>query len=153
MCEEDVEHWHHNNTQLKSELWRIRWWRKVWTRLMRQETCPLLRCRKHYVNQFFGNSMIKFELSCHVRNTLYLNEKKNEKSVFQNYFLRLIKGPKVFLMVWKESQSTVKIWVMNPKLSICCFSNNFLSNLTQDLLGIKGYNIVFQVVFQHISPA
>ena len=142
MCEEDVEHWHHNNTQLNCELWRIRWW--VWTRRMRQETCPLLRCRKRYVNQFFENSMIKFELSCHVR-MQYMDEKKNEKPVFQNYFLRLIKGSKLFFIVWKESQFTVKIWVTNPILSLCCFTDNFLSNLTQP--------IVFQVVFQHISPA
>ena len=151
MCEEDVEHWHHNNTQLNCELWRIRWW--VWTRRMRQETCPLLRCRKRYVNQYFGNSVIKFELSCHVRNTLYMDEEKNEKPVFQNYFLRLIKGSKVFLLVWKESQFTVKIWVTNRKFSICCFTDNFLSNLTQDLLGIKGYNIIIQVVFWYILPA
>ena len=52
--------------------------------------------------------MIKFELGCHVRNTLYMDEKKNEKSVLQNYFLRLIKGSKVFFIVRKESQFTVK---------------------------------------------
>ena len=58
-----------------------------------------LRCRKRNVNQSFRNSVIKFELSCHVRNTLYMDEKKNEKPVYQNYILRLIKGSKVFFVV------------------------------------------------------
>ena len=58
-----------------------------------------LRCRKRNVNQSFRNSVIKFELSRHVRNTLYMDEKKNEKPVYQNYILRLIKGSKVFFVV------------------------------------------------------
>ena len=62
------------------------------------ETGNLSTCRKRYVNQFFENSMIKFELSCHVR-IQYMDEKKNEKPVFQNYFLRLIKGSKLFFIV------------------------------------------------------
>ena len=77
--------------QHTTELWRICWWRRVWKRLMRQETCPLLRCRKRYVNQYFGNSVIKFELSCYVRNTLYMDEKKKWKTSLPELFFEIDK--------------------------------------------------------------
>ena len=40
-----------------------------------------------------------------------------------------------------------------PQTFALLLYRQFLVKFNQDLSGIKGYNIVFQVVFQHISPA
>ena len=77
MYKEDVEHWHKNNKQLNhGEFVHDAGMNKAHVK----KTCPLLRCRKRFVNQCVRNSMINFEVSCHARNTLFVDEKKNWKT-------------------------------------------------------------------------
>ena len=85
---------------------------QAWTRLMWQKTCPLLRCRKRFVNQCVRNSMINFEVSCHARNTLFVDEQSSALTITQQRLsvqlhlgtrrsnLSLTKNHCVVLLIW-----------------------------------------------------